>query len=148
MLEVTTGTVIAVDQDNRPALVSNSIGAGKTLVSAYPIENYLATVPSVFDKPESTYRLYAAFRDWASVKPAFRSDQTAVEVSALSGNRRGYVILINHSADAQHVTVSTSLPVANIRQVDPDGVKNLTLKNSSWTMQMDPYQAAVVEWQQ
>jgi len=148
MLEVTTGTVIAVDQDNHPALVSNAIGSGKTLVSAYPIENYLATVPSVFDKPESTYRLYAAFRDWAGVKPVFRSDQPAVEVSALTGNRRGYVILINHSADAQRVTVSTNLPVASIRQVDPDGMKTLTLKNSSWTMQMDPYQGAVVEWQQ
>jgi hypothetical protein len=48
----------------------------------------------------------------------------------------------------QNVTVATTLPVVTVRRVDPDGLKNLTLKNSSWSMQIDPYQAAVVEWQQ
>ena len=36
-LEVKGGTVIAVDQDGRPALVAHEAGKGKTLVCAYPI---------------------------------------------------------------------------------------------------------------
>ncbi len=105
-------------------------------------------MPAVFDKPEETYRIYAAFRDWTGIHPTFRVDQPAVEIVELAGNRRGYVILINHSAMPHNVTVSTTLPVAAVRRVDPDALKNLTLQNSSWSMQIDPYQAAVVEWQQ
>ena len=148
MLEVSSGKVIAVDQDNRPALLTNTLGSGKTLLSAYPLEHYLAAAPSVFDNPEGTYRIYAAFRDWAGIKPAFRTDQPAVELSGLRGNRRGYVVLVNHSATPQKVTISTTLPLTVIRRIDPDGAKNLTLNNSSWMMQIEPYDAAVVEWQQ
>ena len=148
MLEVSSGKVIAVDQDNRPALLTNTLGSGKTLLSAYPLEHYLAAAPSVFDNPEGTYRIYAAFRDWAGIKPAFRTDQPAVELSGLRGNRRGYVVLVNHSATTQKVTISTTLPLTVIRRIDPDGAKNLTLNNSSWMMQIEPYDAAVVEWQQ
>jgi len=147
-LELTTGKVIAVDQDNRPALVTNELGSGKTLLSAYPLEHYLAVAPSAFDKPENTYRIYAAFRDWAGIKPIFRVDHAAVEVSALRGDRRGYVVLVNHSGVALNISVSSALPLHSIRRVDPDGIKSLSLQNSSWTMQIDSYNAAVVEWQQ
>jgi endo-1,4-beta-mannosidase len=148
MLAVSTGRVIAVDQDNRPALVTNTLGSGKTLLSAYPLEHYLAGVPSVFDKPENTYRIYAAFRDWAGIKPSFRTDQPAVELSDLRGEGRGYVILVNHSAARQNVTVSTTLPLTLIRRIDPEGATTLTLHDSSWAMQLEPFDAAVVEWQQ
>lgn len=75
LLEVSSGKVIAVDQDGNPTLVSNTLGSGKTLLSAYPLEHYLSVVPAVFDKSEETHRIYAAFRDWAGVKPRFRTDQ-------------------------------------------------------------------------
>src|SRR4029077_12853640 len=88
LLEVSSGKVIAVDQDGHPALVINSIGAGKTLLSAYPIEHYLARMPAAFDKPENTQQIYAAFRDWAGVTPAFRSDRPEVEVTSLTGAHR------------------------------------------------------------
>ena len=85
LLEVSSGKVIAVDQDGHPALVTNQLGSGKTLLSAYPLEHYLAEMPAVFEKPEGTHRLYAAFRDWAGVKPAFRVDNPSVELSVLGG---------------------------------------------------------------
>src|SRR5208337_898121 len=104
LLEVKGGKVIAVDQDGRPALVANTLGSGKTLLSAYPIETYLANVPSAFEKPETTHRIYEAFRNWTGIKPAFSSDQPSVEVTALQGDHRGYVFVINHSASQQNVT--------------------------------------------
>jgi hypothetical protein len=69
ILEVSTGKVIAVDQDGRPAMVTNTIGTGKTLLSAYQIEHCLAGVPAAFDQPENTHRLYDAFREWVGINP-------------------------------------------------------------------------------
>jgi hypothetical protein len=110
LLEVSSGKVIAVDQDGHPALVINSIGAGKTLLSAYPIEHYLAGMPAAFDKPENTQQIYAAFRDWAGVTPAFRSDRPEVEVTSLTGDHRGYLAVVNHSEQPQDLTILSVIP--------------------------------------
>jgi hypothetical protein len=146
LLEVTTGKVIAVDQENRPALVVNELGRGKTLLSAYPIEHYLANVPAAFDQPENTHRIYEAFRDWAGVKPAFRGDQPSVEVTALNGDRRGYVVFINHSPENRNVTVTTTSGAHSLSRITPDGAKPVTMDGSSWKLELGPYEGAVVQW--
>jgi endo-1,4-beta-mannosidase len=148
LLEVTSGKVIAVDQDGHPALITNTMGSGKTLLSAYPLEHYLAMVPAVFDKQEETHRIYQALGDWAGVRPKFRADQPSVEISRLAGDHRGYAVLVNHSAATQNITVSTTLPVRSIRLVKPDGLANLSLENSAWKISIEPYDGAIVEWQQ
>jgi len=146
LLEVTDGKVIAVDQEGRPALVANTLGSGKTLLSAYPIEAYLAAVPSVFEKPESTHRIYEAFREWAGVKPLFRTDQPSVEVSGLNSDHRGYAVLVNHSARAYPLTVFSTLPLKAVSRVTLDGPQPLPLDGSSWKMNMGPYEGVIVEW--
>jgi endo-1,4-beta-mannosidase len=146
ILQVNGGHVIAVDQDGRPALVANTLGKGKTLLCAYPLESYLAAVPGVFDKPEATFRIYKAFADWARVRPAFRSGQPSVEVRALNGNGRGYAVLANHTAQPQQVTVVSTVPVKSLRQITPTGLASIPLQGSSWTMELEPYGGAVVEW--
>jgi hypothetical protein len=146
MLDVKGGEIIAVDQDGRPALVANSLGAGKTLLSAYPIEAYVANVPSAFEKSETTHRIYEAFRQWTGVRPAFYTDQPSVEATSLSGDRRGYVVLVNHSAVSRPTTVSTSLPVHSITQVTADGRKPLALNGSSWQIDVSAYDGVIVEW--
>ena len=146
LLEVTTGKVIAVDQNNRPALVANTLGRGKSLLSAYPLEHYLANVPSVFDQPEKTHRIYKAFGDWVGLKPAFRTDQPSVEVSALNGDHRGYVVLVNHSAEPQKVTVFTTSGAHSVSRIAPEGVKPMQIEGSSWKMELGSYEGAIVEW--
>jgi endo-1,4-beta-mannosidase len=146
LIQVSSAKVIAVDSDGHPALVTNILGKGKTLLSAYPLEHYLASVPGVFDQPEPTHRIYSAFRDWAGIKPAFQSDQPSVEASNLEGDHRGYVILVNHNASAKTVTVSSALPVRNVSQVQADGSKPLEMQGATWKMQIEPFDAAVVEW--
>jgi endo-1,4-beta-mannosidase len=146
LLEVKGGKVIAVDQDGRPALIANTVGSGKTLLSAYPIESYLASTPSAFEKPETTHRIYEAFRDWTGVKPAFQSDQPSVEVTSLRGDHRGYAVVVNHSAQAYKATISTSLPVKSVWQVGSENSKSLPLDGSTWKMDLEPYQATIVEW--
>jgi hypothetical protein len=145
-LEVEGGTVIAVDQDGRPALVAHQLGKGKTLLSAYPIESYLAATPSVFEGSETTQRIYEAFREWTGVNPVARTDQPSVETSTLIGDHLRYVVLVNHSAAAKTIMVTTSEPVHTLRLMTPEGPRNLPLTGSIWKMDMDPYATAVVEW--
>jgi len=146
LLEVRGGKIIAVDQDGRPALVANSLGAGKTLLSAYPIEAYLAAVPSVFETIETTHRIYEAFRQWTGVRPTFYTDQPSVEATSLNGDHRGYAVLVNHSAVPHSTMVWTSLPVHSISQVTSEGSKPLALKGSNWKIDVPAYDGVIVEW--
>jgi endo-1,4-beta-mannosidase len=146
LLEVSSGKVIAVDQDGHPALVTNQIGSGKTLLSAYPLEHYLAEMPAVFEKPEETYRLYAAFRDWVGVKPQFRVDNPSVELSVLGEATRGYAVAVNHSFETQKVTVRSGTSLHSVSLVAPDGLKSLPIDASSWQLEIAPFDAAIVEW--
>jgi hypothetical protein len=146
ILDVTTGKVIAVDQDNRPALVINEVGRGKTLLSAYPLEHYLANVPAVFDQPETTHRIYEAFRDWVGIKPAFRTDQPSVEASALNGDHRGYVVLVNHSPDAQNVTICPATQARSVTRIAAEGTQAIQVQGGNWKIEIDPYDGAILEW--
>jgi endo-1,4-beta-mannosidase len=148
LLEVSTGKVIAVDQDGHPALVTNTIGAGRTLISAYPIEHYLASIPAVFDKPENTHAIYDAFRQWTGVKPAFHSDQPEVEVSWLNGDHRGYVIVVNHSDRSRETTLLLNVPVRSLFLVSPEGASALATQGSSAKIRLGAYEGAILEWRQ
>jgi endo-1,4-beta-mannosidase len=146
ILAVKGGTVIALDQDGRPALVANSVGSGKTLLSAYPLEHYLANVPAAFDKPESTHRIYQAFWEWAGIKTLFRSDQPAVEVSALNGNGRGYAVVTNHSAVRQSVTVTASMPLHSVARITAQGTAPINVAGSTFKVELGAYEGAVLAW--
>jgi endo-1,4-beta-mannosidase len=148
LLEASTGKVIAIDQDGRPALVVNSLGAGKTLLSAYPIEHYLANVPAAFDQPEKTRKIYDAFRDWSGVKPVFSSDRPEVEVSVLKGDRRGYVVAVNHSDQAQDFNIVSTLTLRSLTAITPGGPKPLSMDGHNARIHLGPYEAAVLEWKQ
>ncbi len=147
-LEVRGGTVVATDQEGRPALVAYSRGAGKTLLSAYPLELCLSGIPSAFDREESTHRIYRALIDWAGVRPLFRTDQPSVEIGALKGENRGYAVLANHSGRALPVTFETTLAIRSLAQITPAGSRLLTLDGRKWKMNLGPYEGAIVEWKQ
>ncbi|HEY3625580.1 MAG TPA: beta-galactosidase [Terracidiphilus sp.] len=145
-LEVKGGTVIAVDQDGRPALVAHEAGKGKTLVCAYPIEAYLAATPSVFETPEPTHRIYEAFREWTGVKPVVHTGEPSVEASALVGSDHHYAVLVNHSAKAVKMTVTANGPVHAVKMITPEGPRDIPFSGSAWPMNMDAYGTVVLEW--
>ena len=148
LLEVSTGKVIAVDQNGDPALVTNLIGSGKTLLCAYPIEHYLANVPAAFDQPENTMKLYEAFREWTGVKAGFRSDRPEVEVSSLKGDHRGYLVVVNHSEQEQDTGILATVPVHSYSLISPEGIESLVLEGANAKLRLGPYEAAVLEWKQ
>jgi len=146
ILEVKGGTVIAVDQDNRPALVANTLGAGKTLLSAYPLENYLANTPAAFDKVETTYRIYQGFREWSGLKPLFHSDQPSIEVCALSGGAHGYVVVTNHGSVPQSVTITAASPLHSVARITPQGKTPLQIAGGTFKIDIGAYEGEVFEW--
>jgi hypothetical protein len=148
LLQVTSGKVIAVDQEGRPALVTNTVGGGKVLLSAYPIEAYIAATPSAFEKAETTHRIYDAFRQWTGVKSAFRTDQPSVEVTSLNGEHRGYAVLTNHSAQQHKVGVSTTRPIKSLTAITPSGPQALAIQGGAWKVDIGPYEGIVVEWKE
>lgn len=147
-LKLTGGDVVAIDQNDRPALVSHSFGKGKTLLSAYPLESYLAFTPGVFDQLENTHRLYRAVADWAGVKPLFRTDQPQVEAGVLLGKTHGYTVLANHSSLDQKVNVKTTIKLASLTQITPSTPQKIQISGGEWSVDIPAYDGAVFEWRQ
>jgi hypothetical protein len=116
------------------------------LVCAYPLESYLATLPSAFEKTEETFRLYQALWNWSGIKPLLSTNNPEVEVSGLAGERRGYAVLVNHSARPQEVTVTAKFTVRSVQQVKPDGVSPVPVDGDKWSVRVEPYDGTVVEW--
>jgi hypothetical protein len=146
LLEVQGGEVVAVDQDGQPALVAHALGAGGTLLCAYPLESDLAVTPAAFEQAPELDRLYAAIREWSGVKPDFRTDQPSVEVAALKGDERGYAFLVNHSSLPRRVRVRSTLRLGSVRRITPEGPKALVLEGDGWSLELEAYEGAVVEW--
>lgn len=145
-LDIASGNVIAVDSSGRPALVTHVLGSGKTLLSAYPLETYLATRPSVFDGPESTHQLYRALAEWAGVKPMFSTDVPGVEVAGLSAGARGYAVLANHQPEQKQITIVSNLALKEVNRITSQGKQPLSLQDRTWRMDIPAFDGAVVEW--
>jgi endo-1,4-beta-mannosidase len=148
LLELHGGKVIAVDQAGRPALVTNTVDAGKTLLCAYPLECYLAAKPSAFEAGEDTHRIYRAFCDWAGIRPQFQTDQPSVEVMSLKGTNRGFAVVVNHSPEARQTRITTSLPLKTARRIASGISQPLDLQGHAWIMELQPYDGVIVEWKE
>ena len=146
LLDVRSGQAVAVDQEGRPALVTHALGAGKTLLSAYPLETYLASTPAAFETGDRTHLLYEAIRDWAGIRPLFRTDQPLVEITTLQGASRGYAVLVNHSPERRKVTVTAARPIHGLRQVAAGGAAPLPVQGSTWQIEIDPFDGVIAEW--
>jgi len=146
-LEVTSGEVVAVDEQGRPALVVHKLGAGKTLLSAYPLEAYLGNTVNAFEGPSANYaRLFAALRDWSGVQPLVRTDQPDVEASALNAANRGYIVLVNHGGTARQARVMTKLPVHSLKRLDMDGSTAVSCAKDGCSIDVPPYDGVILEW--
>lgn len=114
-VEATTGEVIAVDQQGRPAIVRNARGAGSMVLVTYPVEHFASANRAI--NPEDTWRLYDALADEAGVTRGVRVADGRVSVAEMShadGSR--LVWCVNLSPDTVHAEIIT-----NDRLTDLDG---------------------------
>lgn len=145
-LDIKGGQVIAHDGAGRPALVAHTFGQGHTLLSAYPLETCLAALPSAFERPDYTHRIYHGLAERGGLSPLFCTDIPGVEIAGLVGEGRGYAVLASHQPEKYRVTVSARERLEWAQVIKPDGKLPLALKDNRWQMELPPYGGAVVEW--
>ena len=80
------------------------------------------------------------------MKPLFRTDSPSVEATALTAPHSGYVVLVNHNAKAENVTVTATAAIHALRLITSQGPQPVQLEGMSWKMNIDAYDAVVVEW--
>jgi hypothetical protein len=145
-LDISSGEVIAVDQNDHPALVAHTVGKGKTLLSAYPIESWLGNQPLAFENNESVHRLYRALRDWSGVHARVSTDQPSVESSRLDGRTHGYIILANHGAESHNTRIITAAPLPGLRQLSEGGSVAVPSDADGYRIDLPAYEGAILEW--
>jgi hypothetical protein len=145
-LQVGDGEVIAVDQDNRPALIAHQFGKGRTLLSAYPIEAWLGSQAAAFEGNELNYRLYRALREWSGVRATVSTDQPSVEAAALLGKSHGYFVLANHGPLARRAHIDSTLSISDLHQLTETGSAAVTVERGGWSLNLPAHSGAVLEW--
>jgi endo-1,4-beta-mannosidase len=97
----TGATVVAIDQQGRPALLRHSLGEGTTVLSTYPLEHMAARTARV--NPESTWRIYSALAEEAGVVRPVRVADPRVLVGTVHSLAAETVLFVNCSADTIEV---------------------------------------------
>jgi endo-1,4-beta-mannosidase len=112
---VTDGSIIAVDDRRRPALVRNRLGEGSAILCTYPIEYMAAETAAV--NPEDTWKLYRALAVEAGVTPEVQLDSPDVVCGEMvHEDGRRFVWLINMTPDP--LTASPRLASGSLRGID------------------------------
>ncbi|MGO4536772.1 cellulase family glycosylhydrolase [Leifsonia sp. 2MCAF36] len=127
----TSGRVVAVDAHGRPAVVVQEHGAGRAVLSTYPLEYFASAQGRV--NPEQTWRMYDALADVADVERDVRLDDPLVFTDALvhEDGRRFVFFISQHDTP---VTVTPSVAGGDLRALDGTPTPSVTL---------DPYGVAV-----
>jgi len=146
LLRVSTGQIIAVDQEGNPAIVAHSLGRGRTLLSAYPLEHYLAQTPSAFEGEEPTWRLYRALRSYAGLTSLFECDNPRVELGLLPRSNDGYLMVVNHGAEPIRTSITTTVSLEEVRELVPEGARRLAHDEHGWDVDLDGFCGTIYHW--
>jgi hypothetical protein len=146
LLRVTTGRVMAIDQEGNPAIVAHSLGQGHTLLSAYPLEHYLAQTPAAFEGEESSWILYRALREYAGIVPLFDCDNPKVELGLLPRSNDGYLVAVNHGVEPARTSLTTTFSLEEVRELAPRGAQGLTHDEHSWEIDLDGFCGKIFHW--
>ncbi len=146
LLRVTAGQIIALDQEGNPAMVAHALGQGQTLLSAYPLERYLAQTPAAFEGEEPTWRLYRALKKYTGLTSLFECDHPKVELGLLPRSNEGYLVAVNHGLESIRTPVTTALSLAEVRELAPDGAKPLAHDEHGWEIALDGFCGTIFHW--
>ena len=145
-LEVNDGSVIAVDQDGKPALITKPVGLGHTVLCAYPLEYALGTSVNAFEKNNNVQRLYQSLKSLAKIEFIYSIDNPSLELCWLTGNRRDYVIVTNHSVDAIRTFVTASVS-GKANYLSQEGVLSLPTDGQGFNIELAGYTGCIYEWE-
>jgi hypothetical protein len=81
-----------------------------------------------------------------SVNPEVSTDHPQVEVSTLSALPGGFFVMVNHSALALKVMVTSTLPVKSLSRVTSESLQPLRREGAGWRISLTPNERAVLRW--
>ncbi len=115
----TKAKVIAVDGEDRPAILVNSIGRGKVVFSTYPLEYYLANTHNIYKK-DRTYRIYKSLSQMARIMPPFYSDNPFVELGTIRymDGTKFLLWVINHDWERVTGSIQTNLNIGKVNDFE------------------------------
>jgi endo-1,4-beta-mannosidase len=98
-------TVLAVDDQQRPALLERRVGDGAMVLCTYPVEHMAARTPHA--NPESTWRLYAELARAAGVVLPLTVQDPRVMVGRLRSGQKEVALVMNMSAEPLEAQLET-----------------------------------------
>jgi len=114
-VDATEAEVIALDADNRPALLMNKIGQGRVIFSTYPLEYYVAMSKNG-SQSQPLNTLYGAICAARGIDPPLKMNNSNVEMGILkNGSKSIYAFLVNHSWNEEKLTIRTKNKINDIQ---------------------------------
>jgi endo-1,4-beta-mannosidase len=89
--------IIAVDQNEMPALTLYTKGAGKAVLCTYPLEYFAANRPN--DNPNDIAKIYQAAAEEAGVSAILHIDDLRIAVGTMEVDDRVIAIAANLTSD-------------------------------------------------
>ena len=134
---------MAVDSAGHPVLTRARIGAGQTIVCAYPIELGLAAQPDAFSGGNECWMLYAAMAQEANATPAATVDHPDIASYLLTGPDGGILVAANHSD--RELTAPVRLPTSHgdAKLLIPESL-DASLRGGQLSIAL--YGVAVITW--
>jgi beta-glucosidase len=124
-VRATSGRVIAVDTHGRPAIVVQDHGAGRAVLSTYPLEFFASAQARV--NPEQTWRLYDALAHTADLERDVQLDDPLVFTDALvHDDGRRFVFFVSQHETA--VTVTPAINGGELQTLDGDPSRDVSLE--------------------
>ena len=106
-VEATAARVVARDGSGRPALLCRDVGAGRIVLSTYPLEYFAARTAEAGSG--STVKLYSALAAVAGVAPPVSVDDPRVLVDHLQhADGRRFLVAVSVAPEPLEVSVSTA----------------------------------------
>ncbi len=90
-------------------------------------------------------RLYQSLKSLAKIESLYSINNPSLELCWLTGNRRDYVIVTNHSAGAIRSFVNASVP-GKANYLSPEGVLSLTTDGQGFNIELAGYSGCIYEW--
>lgn len=137
--------VLAVDQDDNPAMLWHTCGQGHCVVSTYPLELALGRAYWAFEEARPEVALYRSLRALAGIHPLCQVDCPPVECGVLQRDRRAIVILANHAAVPQSGRAVFHAPLTAVRLISETGGQPVAHGSQSWSFSLDPFAGALYE---
>ncbi len=136
-LEPTTAEVLAVDSEDRPAIISNKIGKGKVFFSAFPIEYYLSQIPDQ-SQDDNSHRFYDSLASLAGVKALFSLSNPLIELGTLHSFSNGdYILyLINQGWREERTEIHCRRQISFAKDIETDQV--IPAQNSELELTLPP----------